>query len=141
MNIIEKTKEIGNEIEETLEKGYEKGKEVLSNVASHLPFTNLAQKSNGDFHIEIDMPGVKKEDIDVKITDNILTVCGERKMKKEVKKKDYYRMESSFGRIERSFSLPKGIVQDKINAKYKNGRLVIDLEREKSLKPKAIEVK
>jgi HSP20 family protein len=141
MNIIEKTKEIGNEIEETLEKGYEKSKEVLSNVASHLPFANLAQKSNGDFHIEIDMPGVKKEDIDVKITDNILTVCGERKMKKEVKKKDYYRMESSFGRIERSFSLPKGIDQDKINAKYKNGRLVIDLEREKSLKPKAIEVK
>jgi len=141
MNIIEKTKEIGNEIEETLEKGYEKGKEVLSNVASHLPFANLAEKSNGDFHIEIDMPGVKKEDIDVKITDNILTVCGERKMKKEVKKKDYYRMESTFGRIERSFALPKGIDQDKINAKYKNGRLVIDLEREKSLKPKAIEVK
>lgn len=141
MNIIEKTKEIGNEIEETLEKGYEKGKEVLSNVASHLPFANLAQKSNGDFHIEIDMPGVKKEDIDVKIANNILTICGERKMKKEVKKKDYYRMESSFGRIERSFSLPEGIDQDKINAKYKNGRLVIDLEREKSFKPKAIEVK
>lgn len=137
MDIIEKTKELGNEIEETLEKGYEKSKEVLSNVASHLPFANLAQKSNGDFHIEIDMPGVKKEDIDVKITNNILTVCGERKMKKEVKKKDYYRMESSFGRIERSFSLPEGIDQDKVNAKYKNGRLVIDLEREK----RAIEVK
>lgn len=141
MDIIEKTKEIGNEIEETLEKGYEKGKEVLSNVASHLPFANLAQKKSGDFHVEIDMPGVKKEDIDVRIDNNILTVSGERKMKKEVKKKDYYHMESSFGRVERSFSLPKGIDQDKINAQYKDGRLVIDLEREKSLKPKAIEVK
>lgn len=141
MNIIEKTKEIGNEIEETLEKGYEKGKDVLSNVASHLPFANLAQKKSGDFHVEIDMPGVKKEDIDVRIDNNILTVSGERKMKKEVKKKDYYLMESSFGRIERSFSLPEGIDQDKINAKYKDGRLVIDLEREKSLKLKAIEVK
>ena len=141
MNIIEKTKEIGNEIEETLEKGYEKGKEALSNVASHLPFANLAKKKSGDFHIEIDMPGVKKEDIDVRIANNILIVCGERKMKKEVKKKDYYRMESSFGRIERSFSLPEGIDQDKINAKYKDGRLVIDLEMEKSFKPKEIEVK
>ncbi|MEA2048577.1 MAG: Hsp20/alpha crystallin family protein [Campylobacterota bacterium] len=141
MNILEKTKEIGNEIEETLEKGYEKSKEVLSNVASHLPFANLAQKKSGDFHVEIDMPGIKKEDIDVRIDNNILTVSGERKMKKEVKKKDYYRMESSFGRVERSFSLPKGIDQDKINAKYKDGRLVIDLEREKSLKHKAIEVK
>lgn len=141
MDIIEKTKEIGNEIEETLERGYEKGKEVLGNVASHLPFSNLAKKKNGDFHIEIDMPGVKKEDIDVRIDNNILTVSGERKMKKEVKKKDYYLMESSFGRIERSFSLPKGIDKDKINAEYKDGRLVIDLEREESLKPKAIEVK
>lgn len=141
MDIIEKTKEIGNEIEETLERGYEKGKEVLGNVASHLPFSNLAKKKNGDFHIEIDMPGVKKEDIDVRIDNNILTVSGERKMKKEVKKKDYYLMESSFGRIERSFSLPKGIDKDKINAEYKDGRLVIDLEREESLKPKVVEVK
>ncbi len=141
MNIIEKTKEIGNEIEETFEKGYERGKEVLGNVASHLPFANLAKKKNGDFHVEIDMPGVKKEDIDVRIDNNILTVSGERKMKKEVKKKDYYLMESSFGRIERSFSLPKGIDKDRVNAQYKDGRLVIDLEKEESLKPKAIEVK
>lgn len=141
MDIIEKTKEIGNEIEESLEKGYEKGKEILSNVASHLPFANLAKKKSGDFHVEIDMPGVKKEDIDVRIDNNILTVSGERKMKKEVKKKDYYLMESSFGRIERSFSLPKGIDQDKISAQYKDGRLVIDLEKEESSKPKAIEVK
>ena len=77
----------------------------------------------------------------MRIDNNILTVCGERKMNKEVKKKDYYLMESSFGRIERSFSLPEGIDQDKINAKYKDGRLVIDLEKEKSLKSKAIEVK
>ena len=141
MDIIEKTKEIGNEIEESLEKGYEKGKEMLSNVASHLPFANLAKKKSGDFHVEIDMPGVKKEDIDVRIDNNILTVSGERKMKKEVKKKDYYLMESSFGRIERSFSLPKGIDQDKISAQHKDGRLVIDLEKEEGSKPKTVEVK
>lgn len=141
MNIMEKTKEIGTEIEETLEKGYEKGKEVLSNVASLFPFSNLAQKKDGDFHVEIDMPGVKKEDINVRINNNILTVSGERKMKKEVKKKDYYLMESSYGRIERSFSLPRGIDEDKISAQYNDGRLVIDLEREKSLKTKEIEVK
>ena len=141
MNIVEKTKEIGNEIEDTLEKGYEKGKEALSNVASHLPFVNLAKNKSGDFHVEIDMPGIKKEDISVKIENNILIVSGERKMKKEVKKKDYYLMESSFGRVERSFSLPEGIDQDKINAKYRDGRLVVDLEREESLKTKEIEVK
>jgi len=141
MDIIEKAKDVGTNIEESLEKGYEKGKEVLSNVASHLPFANLAKKKSGDFHVEVDLPGVKKEDIEVKIDNNILTVSGERKMKKEVKKKDYYLMESSFGRIERSFTVPKGIDQNKISAEYKNGRLVVDLEKEERLKPKAIEVK
>lgn len=141
MNIIEKAKDVGTEIEESLEKGYENSKEVLSNVASHLPFANLAKKKSGDFHVEIDLPGVKKEDIEVKIDNNILTVSGERKMKKEVKKKDYYLMESSFGRIERSFSVPKGIDQEKISAEYKNGRLMVDLEKEERLKPKEIEVK
>lgn len=141
MDVVEKTKDIGHGIEESLEKGYEKGKEVLSNVASHLPFANLAKSKSGDFHVEIDLPGVKREDIEVKIDNNILTISGERKMKKEVKRKDYYMMESSFGRIERSFTVPKGVDQDKINAVYKNGRLTVDLEKEAALKPKAIEVK
>lgn len=141
MGIVEKTKDLGNEIEESLEKGYEKSKEVLSNVASHLPLANLAKKKSGDFHIEVDLPGVKKEDIEVKIDNNILTVSGERKLNKEVEKKDYYLMESSFGRIERSFTIPKGIDQNKISAEYKNGRLIIDLEKEERLKPKEIEVK
>lgn len=141
MDIVNKAKDIGNEIEQNLEKGYEKGKEVLSNVASHLPFANLAKKKSGDFHLEIDLPGVKKEDIDVKIENNILSISAVRKIKKEIDRKDYYVMESSFGRIERSFTIPKGIDMEKVNAEYNNGRLTIDLEKEERLKPKAIEVK
>ncbi len=141
MEVVEKAKELGHEIEESLEKGLEKGKEVLSNVASHLPFANLAKKKSGDFHIEVDLPGVKKEDISVKIDNNILTISGVREMKKEVKKDDYYLLESSFGRFERSFSIPDGIDVEKIEAEYKDGRLIIDLEKEEKLKPKAIAVK
>jgi len=141
MEIIEKAKELGHELEESLEKGFEKGKEVLSNVASHLPFANLAKKKSGDFHIEVDLPGVKKEDISVKIDNNILTVTGVREMKKEVKREDYYLVESAFGRFERSFSVPDGIDTEKISASYHDGRLSIDLEKEQRLKPKAIAVK
>ena len=141
MSVLEKSKEIGTEIQESIEKGYEKSKEVLSNVASHLPFANLAKKKDGDFHIEIDLPGVKKEDIEVKIDNNILTVSGTRKMKREVDRGDYYLMESSFGRFERSFTIPKGIDQERIDASYTDGRLTIDLVKEESLKPKSVAVK
>jgi len=140
---IEKNKEVtkAEVVNENLEKVFEKGKEFLHNVASHLPFANLAKKKSGDFHIEVDLPGVKKEDIDINITDNILTVSAQRNMKKEVKESDYYILESNFGKIVRSFSIPDGIDRDKIDAEFKDGRLYITLEKQESLKPKAIKVK
>jgi len=140
---IEKNREItkAEVVNESLEKVFEKGKEFLHNVASHLPFANLAKKNGGDFHIEVDLPGVKKEDIDINITDNILSISAQRNMKKEVKESDYYILESNFGKIVRSFSIPDGIDQDKIDAEFKDGRLFITLEKQESLKPKAIKVK
>jgi HSP20 family protein len=140
---VEKNREItkAEVVNENLEKIFDKGKEFLHNVASHLPFANLAKKRSGDFHIEVDLPGVKKEDIDINIADHILTVTAERKMKKEVKESDYYILESSFGKIVRSFSIPDGIDMDKIDAEFKDGRLFITLEKQEALKPKAIKVK
>ncbi|MBD3808505.1 MAG: Hsp20/alpha crystallin family protein [Epsilonproteobacteria bacterium] len=140
-NIVENVKKIGSEIEEGIEKGLEKAGEVLDNVASHLPFSNLAKKSNGAFRIEIDMPGVKKKDINIDVEGNLLTVSATREMKNEVKKKDYYLCESAFGKIERKFSIPDGVDRDKITAELEHGQLVIELEPEEKLKPKSIAIK
>ena len=141
MDIIKSAKDIGSQIEEGLEKGIEKAGKVFENVASHLPFSNLAKKSNGDFHIEIDMPGIKKEDIKVDIENRILSVSATRKMKKEVKEEEYYLCESAFGKVERKFTLPEGIDPEKISATLENGQLIIDLEKEEKLKPRSVEVK
>jgi HSP20 family protein len=141
MDIIKSAKDIGSQIEEGLEKGIEKAGKVFENVASHLPFSNLAKKSNGDFHIEIDMPGIKKEDIKVDIENHILSVSATRKMKKEVKEEEYYLCESAFGKVERKFTLPEGIDPEKISATLENGQLIIDLEKEEKLKPRSVEVK
>ena len=141
MEIVENVKKIGSDIEKGVEQGIEKAGEVFDNVASHLPFLNLAKKDNGDFHIEIDMPGIKKEDIKVDIDGNLLSISGTRQMKNEVKKEDYYLCESSFGRIERKFTLPEGINKEQISAEMNDGQLVIELQKEEKLKPKAIEIK
>jgi HSP20 family protein len=141
MDIVENVKELGADIKESVEKGIEKAGEAFDNVASHLPLSNLAKKESGDFHIEIDMPGIKKEDIEINIADNLLTVTATRKMKNEVKKEDYYLCESSFGRIERKFSIPEGVDREKISAELNDGQLVIELQKEEKLKPKAIEIK
>ena len=140
MDVVKTAKEVANTVEEKVEKGLEVAKETFANVASHLPFANLAKRGSDGFSIEIDLPGVKKEDIQLQVEDNILTVKAVRKMKNEVKKEDYYLCESNFGLISRSFVLPEGIDKEKIDAKLEDGRLYISLEKEESRKAKSISV-
>ncbi len=141
MELVKKAKEIGNNVEEKLEQGVEVVKETFANVASHLPFANLAKKGSDSFTIEVDLPGVDKKDIELKVEDNTLTVNAVRRFKNEVKRDDYYLCESNFGLISRTFTLPEGIDKDKIDATFKNGRLYINLEKEESRKAKSISVK
>jgi len=140
MDVVKTAKEVANTVEEKVEKGLEVAKETFANVASHLPFANLAKRGSDGFTIEIDLPGVKKEDIELQVEDNILTVKAVRKIKNEVKKEDYYLCESNFGLISRSFVLPEGIDKEKIDAKLEDGRLYISLEKEESRKAKSISV-
>ncbi len=140
-NVAAKAKEVAKNIEEKVEKGVEVAKETFANVAAHLPFANLAKKGSDAFVIEVDLPGVKKEDIDLSIEENILTVKAVRKMKNEVKREDYYLCESNFGLISRSFVLPDGIDTEKVDARFEDGRLIITLEKEESRKAKKLAVK
>ncbi len=141
MDLVKSTKKIGTNIEKSLENGLEKTKEVFTNVAAHLPFANLARKNSDTFCVEVDLPGVEKKDIDIKIEDNLLRVSGTRKMKKEVKEEDYYMIGSYFGEISRVFALPEDIDKDKVDAKFEDGRLYITLEKVESKKAKSIAIK
>ena len=141
MDVVNKAKEMGSAVEEKVEHGLEVAKEAFVNVASHLPFANLAKKGNDAFVIEVDLPGVQKENIELRVEENLLTVKAVRNMKRETREEDYYLCESSFGVISRSFVLPEGIDREKVDAKYEDGRLYISLEKEESRKAKSISVK
>lgn len=100
---------------------------------------------NGDVVIKLDVPGVDPKDIHVKFEDGELTVIGERKVDSEVTEESYYRKESGYGLFERRMTVPKGIKETEIKAKYANGVLEISLPRAAKLngepKPKEIPVK
>ena len=140
MDLIKTSKDIVNKVEESVEKGLESVKESFHNVASHLPFANLAKNSNDTFTIEVDLPGVKKEDIELKVEDDFLTVNAIRRYKNEVSEDDYYLCESNFGLISRSFVLGDNIDRDSIQAKYENGRLYLTLEKSEDKKTKSISI-
>ncbi len=89
-----------------------------------LPAVNEREDEKA-YYLEIDLPGVKKEDINVEVKDNILRISGERKFKKEEEDKGYKRVESFFGKFERSFTLPADADAEKIEAKAEDGVLTI----------------
>jgi HSP20 family protein len=108
-------------------------------------FTPSVNTREGEhaYHIEVDLPSVKKEDINVDVKDNILIISGERKSKKEVKEEDYYKVESSYGKFERSFTLPENVDEENIHAESEDGVLEVVIPKLAKVEKKSrkIEIK
>jgi HSP20 family protein len=80
---------------------------------------------NGNLVVRADLPGLKPEDVEVRVEDDILTVRGERKYEHEDEREGIYHCERSYGRFERSVALPRGVDPNAIDAKFDNGVLEI----------------
>ena len=107
---------------------------------SFTPAVNEKVDENG-YYLEIDLPGVEKEDIEISVNEGILTISGERKLERKEEKENYTRIESFFGRFERSFKLPADADSDNIEAKYENGVLKLFIPKRPKPEGKKIEIK
>jgi HSP20 family protein len=87
-----------------------------------------------------EVPGIDEKDIEIKIEDNTLIINGERKLEKETSEENYHRIERSYGSFYRSFTIPRQIDQDKINAEHDNGVLRITMPKKPESKPKTVKV-
>jgi len=112
----------------------------LSTLSGFAPSVNTREGEYA-FHIEVDLPGVKKEDIHVDLKDDVLTISGERKTKEEVKEKDYYKMESSYGKFQRSFTLPDNTDAENIEANAEDGVLEVVIPKIKKSKKETKTIK
>jgi len=90
--------------------------------------------------IEVEVPGMKEEDLKVNLENNTLTISGERKFEKEEQDKNYYRMERSYGSFTRSFLLPDNVDTKNIKAKYKDGVLILTLPKKAEAKAQSIPI-
>jgi HSP20 family protein len=91
--------------------------------------------------IHAELPGMKKEDLDVRVENNVLTLRGKKERKEEAKEEGYFRAERAYGSFSRSFSLPSTVEVSKIAAEYKDGVLTLRLPKAEEAKPRQIEVK
>lgn len=92
-------------------------------------------------YIKAELPGMKKEDIDITFQDGTLTLCGERKEESQVQEGEVFRSERFFGKFHRSVSMPTKVNVDNIKASYKDGILTVELPKAEEAKAKQIEVK
>lgn len=93
------------------------------------------------FTVTAELPGMKKDDINISIDDNTLVISGKRESKKEEKEKTYHRVERSYGSFYRAISLPRDIDENRIKAAFNEGVLEISLPKSDKSKTKQIEIK
>ncbi|MFW6147497.1 MAG: Hsp20/alpha crystallin family protein [Thermodesulfobacteriota bacterium] len=94
-----------------------------------------------EYVISGEIPGIDPKDLDVTLSDGILSIRGEKKQESEDKKENYHRIERHYGSFQRSFKVPENIHRDKLDATYKDGILKLTLPKAEQSDVKKIEVK
>ena len=115
----------------------ERGKELLGGEWS--PSVDVSE-TDEEVVVTAELPGVKQDEVDITITDDVLTLKGEKKEEKEVKEKNYHRVERTYGSFQRSIGLPTGVEAGKAKATYKDGVLCITIPKAEEAKPKQIKI-
>jgi len=90
--------------------------------------------------LKLEVPGVKQEDLDIRLENQTLTVKGERKFETAEKEENFHRIERRFGSFVRSFTLPVSVDTASIAAKYDNGVLAIELAKKEAAKPRQVRI-
>lgn len=99
------------------------------------------EETKDEYLIKAEMPGMKKEDVKISLTDNMLTLSGEKKTESKTDDKRFHRMERSYGAFQRSFALATPVKGDKVSAVFKDGILEIRVPKSEDAKSKEIDIK
>ncbi len=105
-----------------------------------MPAVDIFQTDANEVVLKAELPGLKRDDIDVKVENNTLTIKGERRQDSEVTQEHFHRVERCYGVFSRSFSLPNTIDPGKVRADYRDGVLTVSLPLREESKPRQIQV-
>ena len=104
------------------------------------PLVDIYERE-GNIELKAELPGVDSKDVDVRVENNVLTLRGERRIDKEVKRESYHRVERAYGSFSRSFTLPSMVDTERIKAEFKEGVLHLTLPKKEEAKPRQISIK
>ena len=104
-----------------------------------MPTVDISETEN-DFEIRAELPGVSENDVNISVTDNRLTIKGEKRQETETDDKNYHRVERRYGSFQRSFTLPRNVETANIKAGYSDGVLILTIPKPEAAKPTEIPV-
>lgn len=125
--------------EDTMTRSRTFGPDEDMGVSNWTPAVDIFE-TDTEIVLKAELPEVKREDVNINIENNVLTLTGERKFEKETKKENYHRIERSYGVFKRSFTLPTVVDQENIKAMFQDGVLQVSMAKREESKPRQIEI-
>jgi HSP20 family protein len=126
--------------DEMMGRGLGRGLDEGSVRGSWAPAVDILEKEDA-IEIRADLPGFKADDVDVTVDNGVLTVRGERRLEEASEGETYHRVERSYGMFERTFSLPNSVDLGKIEARFKDGEMHVNLPKREESKPRSVKIK
>ena len=99
------------------------------------------QETDNSFVFTAELPGLGKEDVDITLEENLLTLSGERQLSETEEGETFHRVERSYGKFSRSFTLPSQVDNSQVAASFKDGLLTIEVPKSEQAQPRKIEIK
>jgi HSP20 family protein len=128
-----------DEVNRLFDDNFTRERSGHADLAMWSPAVDIYETEN-ELVVKADLPDFQEKDLDVRITNNTLTIRGERKFENNIKEENYLRIERAYGSFMRSFSLPNTVNSENIRADYRNGILTLHMAKREESKPKQIKV-
>jgi HSP20 family protein len=113
--------------------------ETASAMGSFVPAVDVYEDANA-LKLQLEVPGVKQDDLDIRIENQTLTIKGERKLESTAKQENFHRIERRFGSFTRTFTLPPTIDTEAVTASYDAGVLTVSLGKKAEAQPKQVKI-
>jgi HSP20 family protein len=119
---------------------YDRGQEEVSGTGAWMPPVDIFETPDREIVLKAELPGLRREDIDLTVENNTLTIRAERRADDGVRDGQYHRRERLCGTCSRSFTLPNTVDASSVKAEYRDGVLTVRLPLREEAKPRQVQV-
>lgn len=131
---------VQDEVERMFRQAFGNTRDQASSAGAWSPALDVEETEDG-FTLHVELPGVRAEDVDVSLEDDVLAISGTRDFYSEKDAERFRRIERRFGRFHRAVRLPDRVAVDAVEASYRDGLLTVVVPKAEEAKPRRIEVK